>query len=229
MGFYLDEFLDMQSHISKLCQLIHYSFRNIGHVRNLIDDETCKMLVHSWITSRMDYCNSLLYGLPKKSIARLQLIQNKTARIVTRLKKKSNHITPVLQSLHWLPVEKRIAFKIGCHCFKCIHGTASDHLTSLVSIYNPNRTLSSSSAVSLDQSIPKSNFSRRAFSFLSRLCGMPCQQTPDALTHCPLLKVVKTLIFSITLSFNNFFYYFCINLFTNVLSISLFYVLYIAF
>ena len=53
-GFHLDEFLDMQSHISKLCQLIHYSLRNIGHVRNLIDDETYKMLVHSLITSRMD-------------------------------------------------------------------------------------------------------------------------------------------------------------------------------
>ena len=64
LGFYLDEFLDMQSHISKLCQLIHYSLRNIAHVRNLIDDETCKLLLHSLITSRMDYCNSLLYGLP---------------------------------------------------------------------------------------------------------------------------------------------------------------------
>ena len=82
LRFYLDEFLDMQSHISKLCQLIHYSLRNIGHVRNL--DETCKMLVHSLITSRMDYCNSLLYGLPKNSIARLQLLQNKTALIVSK-------------------------------------------------------------------------------------------------------------------------------------------------
>ena len=147
LDYYLDELLDMQSHISKLCQLFHYSLRNIGHVRNLIEDETCKMLVHSLITSRMDYCYSLLYGLPKNSIARLQLLQNKSARILTK-SKKSDHITPVLQSLHWLPVEKRIAFKIGCHCFKCNHGTAPDFLTSLVSTYNPNRTLRSSSAVS---------------------------------------------------------------------------------
>ena len=97
----------------------------------------------------------------KNSIARLLLLQNKTARIVT---KKKCQIT-LLQSLHWLPVEKQIAFKIGCHCFKCIHGTAPDYLTSLVSIYNPNRTLRSSSAVSLDQSSHKSNFSRSAFSF----------------------------------------------------------------
>ena len=134
------------------------------HLRNLIDVETCKMLVDSLITSRMDYWNSLLYGLSKNSIARLQLLQNKTARIVTK-SKKSNHITPVLQSLHWLPVEKWIAFKIGFYCFKCFHDTASDYLTSQVSIYNPNLTLRSLSAVSLNQSIPKSNFSRCAFSF----------------------------------------------------------------
>ena len=84
LSFYLDEFLDVQSHISILCQLIHYSFINIGHVRNLIDDETYKMLVHSLITSRMNYCISLLYGLPKHSIVKLQLLQNKTARIVTK-------------------------------------------------------------------------------------------------------------------------------------------------
>ena len=107
---------------------------------------------------------SHIYGLTKNSITRLQLLQNKTARIVTK-SKKSNQITPVLQSLHWLPVEKRIAFKIGCHCFKCIHGTVPDYLTSLVSIYNPNRTLRSLSAMSLDQLIPKSNFSWHAFSF----------------------------------------------------------------
>ena len=87
LGFYSDEFLDMESHISKLCQLIHNSLRNIGHVRNRIDDGTCKMLVHSLITSRMDYCNSLLHALPKNSVARLQLLQNKTAHIVTKKKK----------------------------------------------------------------------------------------------------------------------------------------------
>ena len=82
LGFYLDEFLDMQSHISKLCQLIHYSLINIGHVRNIIDDETCKMLVHSLITCRMDYCNSLLCGLPKNSIARLQVLYSKIKLLV---------------------------------------------------------------------------------------------------------------------------------------------------
>ena len=84
LGFYLDEVLDMQSHISKLCQLIHYSLRNIGRVRNLIDDETCKMLVEppEWIIATPDSMDC-----QKNSIARLQLLQNKTSCIVTKSKK----------------------------------------------------------------------------------------------------------------------------------------------
>ena len=69
LGFYLDEFSDMQSHISKLCQLIHYSLRNIGHVRNLIDDETCKMLVSIRLVLlgwSLDLC--VIYGLSISSV-----------------------------------------------------------------------------------------------------------------------------------------------------------------
>ena len=116
------------------------------------------MLINSLITFRMDYCNSLSKSM---ECQRTQL----QGCSYSKMKLLVNHITPVLQPLHWLPVEKRFAFKIGCHCFKCILGTAPDYLTPLVSIYNPNRTLRSSSAVSLDQSIPKSSFSRRTFSF----------------------------------------------------------------
>ena len=115
--------------------------------------------------------------------------------------KKSNHITPVLKSLHWLPVKKRIAFKIGCHCFKCIiYGTAPDYLTSLVSIYNPNRTLRSSSAVSLDQSIPNSNFSRRAVSFSA---PSVCNALSADTRRCNTLSTFKSS-FSISLSLNSF-------------------------
>ena len=123
------------------------------------------------VGSFLDNLQNGLFQLPALWIAKKlnckaagTILQNKTARIETK-SKKSNHITPVLESLDWLPVEKLIAFKIGCNCFKCIQGTASDYLTSLVSIYNLNRTLRSSSTVSLDHSIPKSNFLRCAFPF----------------------------------------------------------------
>ena len=118
-----------------------------------------------------------------------QNLNCKAARIVTQ-SKKSNHITPVLQSLHWLPVEKRIAFKIGCHCFKCIHGTAPDYLTSLVSISIQIAHSFHCLLCLCTSRFPNPTFHDMLFYFLPRLCGMPFQKTPDAVTPCLLLKAV---------------------------------------
>ena len=62
-----------------------------------------EMVLHAFVTSRIDYCNGLLYGLPDCEIAKLQRVQNAAARLLM-LCKKYDHITPVLINLHWLPV-----------------------------------------------------------------------------------------------------------------------------
>ncbi len=63
-------------------------------------------LVHACMTSRLDYCNALLGGCPASLINKLQ-IQNAVARVLTR-SRKYDHITPILQSQHWLPIKFRI-------------------------------------------------------------------------------------------------------------------------
>ena len=81
------------------------------------------MVLHAFVTSRIDYCNGLLYGLPDCEIAKLQRVQNAAARMLMSYK-KYDHITPVLINLHWLPVRYRINFKILLLTFKALYGMA---------------------------------------------------------------------------------------------------------
>ena len=113
LGVILDECCNMVEHVNKICKTSYYHLRNISKIRKYLTEETTEILVHAFVSSKLDYCNSLLYGLPKHMISSLQSVQNTAARIVT-LTKKFDHITPVLIQLHWLPVHFRILFKVYC-------------------------------------------------------------------------------------------------------------------
>ena len=112
-GVIFDQSLSFDNYrsISGVCRSTHFHLRNIGRIRSLLSYEATTHLLHALITTRNDYCNSLLYNFPKCSIARLQKIQNQAARILTRTP-RCDHITEVLINLHWLKVEQRIIYKI---------------------------------------------------------------------------------------------------------------------
>ena len=91
-----------------------------------------QQLIHALISNRLDYCNSVLYNLPKSSILRLQIIQNQAARILTRTPRR-DHITEVLIDLHWLKIKERIVYKILIFTFKAfIDRTAPLYLCELI-------------------------------------------------------------------------------------------------
>jgi len=98
-------------------------------------------VVYAFISSRLDYCNALYSGSSKGNIRRLQLIQNAAARLLTG-SKRSDHITPTLAALHWLPVSFRIDFKIWL-VFKAVNGQAPAYIRDLLSPYEPKRCLRS--------------------------------------------------------------------------------------
>ncbi len=126
-------------------------------------------LVHAFMTSRLDYCNALLGGCPASSINNLQrpIVQNAAARVLTR-SRKYDHITPILQSLHWLPIKYRISYKILLLAYKALNGLAPAYLTSLLSRYNPSRSLrSQNSGLLVVPRIAKSTKGGRAFSYLA--------------------------------------------------------------
>ncbi len=91
-------------------------------------------LVHAFMTSKLDDCNALLGGCPASSINKLQIVQNAAARVLTR-SRKYDHITPILQSLHWLPIKFRISYKILLLAYKALNNLAPAYLTNLLSRY----------------------------------------------------------------------------------------------
>ena len=134
LGCWLDSHLNMSKHVASVCKSAFFQLHNIRHIKNYLSRENLLTLVHAFITSRLDYCNSLLYGVPKEQISKLQRLQNATARLVMDTGKNYSHITPALYDLHWLPIHACIHFKILLLAFKVIHRQAPTYLSSLVSV-----------------------------------------------------------------------------------------------
>ena len=124
--------------------------------------ETAALLANSMISSRIDYCNSLLYRVNKYNVAKLQKIQNALCRIVFRLDKTS-HVTPYLQKLDWLPISYRILFKYNLITFKAIRFSQPSYLSSLI---KPS-SLTHENRLSLSSVRPKKAIGRRGSAMAS--------------------------------------------------------------
>jgi hypothetical protein len=142
LGVYFDETLSMTKQVSVVSKSCFHQIWNIGRIHQYITENACRMLVCSLVTSRLDYGNALLYGLSTSIIQRLQRVQNTAARMITR-QKKSDHITPVLHSLHWLPVSYQCQYKLLLYVFKALIQKASIYLQELIQVHKPSRSLRS--------------------------------------------------------------------------------------
>ena len=163
LGVVFDRNMSMSDQVKKVCQSSYYHIRNISSIRKLLSDDTAAILVHAFITSRLDHGNSLLYGISGKLLDKLQRAQNAAARVLTR-SRKYDHITPTLMKLHWLPIRKRIEFKILLLTWKSLNGLAPSYIEHLLTPYLPSRTLRSSSKFLLCTPKTVSSYGDRAFS-----------------------------------------------------------------
>ena len=125
--------------------------------------KTTVIIVQALVISRLDYCNSLLCGLPTILIKRLQRVQNAAARVIAKAGRR-DHISPILFKLHWLPVEFRIKYKILLLTYRALHGLAPTYITELLVPYTPPRTLrSSTEQLLVVQKYRLKNFGARSF------------------------------------------------------------------
>ena len=164
LGVLFDRELSFKAHINQACRTAYFHLRNIAKIRKILPRGDAEKLIHAFVTTRLDYCNSLFAGCPKSSIKSLQLVQNAAARLLTGTRRRE-HITPVLESLHWLPVESRIKFKVLLLTYKAINGMAPSYLKDALVPYHPNRALRSQNAgLLVVPKVYKSTVGGRAFS-----------------------------------------------------------------
>ena len=199
LGLIIDSGLTFHDHISTVVKTCFFHLRTLGKLRPQITQTAAKSIAVGLILSRLDYCNSCLWSVPAYELDRLQLVQNTAARIVTRTK-KSQHITPVLTELHWLPIEKRIDYKVISLAYKCFKGLAPQYLCTLVPVYVPARPLRSSSQSKLSSASevgPRlKRVGDRAFTFAAPALwnALPqCMREIDSLQV--FQKILKTHLF----------------------------------
>ena len=159
LGVNLDNTLTLTPHINSITSACYLYLRKIRSIRKYLSQKDTETLIHAFISSRLDVCNSLFFGLPKYSLLKLQRVQNAAVRTIFSLKKResvSDHIT----SLHWLTVDQRVAFKILLLVFKCLNMMAPHPLIDLLKVKD-----SYTNKLEVNTFFPSSEIGKRAFCY----------------------------------------------------------------
>ena len=198
LGVFFDSNMSMLRHVNQKCRKGYYELIKIRQIKKYLDDQSLESVIHSFVTTHMDFCNALLYGCPKNITNKFQKLQNCAARVLKN-RPRFDHITPVLKELHWLPITSRIQYKIALLTFKCLHKQAPEYLVGLIEKYEPTRNLRSSSSNLLR--LPKTNtktFGTRAFTYAAPFVW---NNLPDIVKNQENIdqfkRLLKTHLFSV--------------------------------
>ena len=164
LGAFFDRNLSMSAFVMDKLKTAMFYLKNISRIRRYLTTDSAKTIVHAYVVSRLDYANSLLYGINSSLTKRLQTVQNAAARLILNAP-RFDHALPLLKSLHWLPIEKRIKFKCLVTIHNCLHGRAPEYLRDFLIEKQSKRTLRSSHERQLVTKRTKTRFGDRAFIF----------------------------------------------------------------
>ena len=190
IGVWLDSVLSMDVQINNICKTAFFHLRNIAKIRKFLTHRQCEILIHAFISSKLDYCNVLLSGLQQSQINRLQHVQNAAARLLTATSRYEHaYVTPVLRSLHWLPESARIDFKILLLVFKVLNGLGPLYLSELLRSYIPIRNLRSKKKLLIVLKCNLKTYGCRAFSHRAPTLW---NALPDDIRQVELLETFKS-------------------------------------
>ena len=141
LGVIIDSDLLFKDQINRVVRTAGYHLKNIAFVKKYLDEKTIKMLVHNHVISKLDYCNSLYYGLPNYSLKKLQYVMNRAARLVKGLPLRQR-ITPAPIDLHWLPIKARLVFKICVITYQALKFEKPEYLRPLLEDFHVDQWFS---------------------------------------------------------------------------------------
>ena len=139
--------MTLQKHITNICRSVNMHIRKINSIKTYLLNTAVRTLVQSIVIARLDYCNGVCFGLPMNRMQWFQLVQNSAARVISQTKRYTS-IRPILNELHWLPINKRCQFKILLLTLKSLNGCAPEYPCDMLNVYMPNRYLRSTAFTS---------------------------------------------------------------------------------
>ena len=154
LGVWFDSDFSFFKHVQNVCKSCFVQLRDFRNIRQFLTQDAAVSVANAFVSSRLDYCNSLFRSLSKFNLHRLQSIQNSAARIVTN-SSKYTRITPVLRKLHWLPVQFRSEFKLATLVYKFIHTGFPKYFAPYLSTYHTTYNTRCSQSVANFLNVPK--------------------------------------------------------------------------
>ena len=188
LGVIIDSRLTFAAHVSAVCKACNYHLWALRHIRHLLTADVANTLACSIVGSRLDYCNSILYGAPTST--KLQRLQYSIARVVLQQPRRV-HAEPLLQSLHWLPIKQRIDYKLAVLTYKVRATSSPKYLDDLISnrVTGTRMSLRSASRALLTVPFTRTVCASRAF----RVCApIVWNRLPVDLQFCDCFKTFKS-------------------------------------
>ena len=165
-GFPFTDDMRIDAHVQDVCRIVYIDIRLISSIRHFLSIDATKTLLSAFVLPKLDYCMSLFHDSPMYMLERLQKVQNSAARLIFQCRKQ-NHISSLLMSLHWLPINARMEYKLSVIRHSFFFGLSPICLSDLLSVYTPKRNLRSSydNGILCIPKLRKKTFGHRSFSF----------------------------------------------------------------
>ena len=181
LRFHLTDDMRIDAHVQDICHKVYLDIRHINSIRHLLSIDAAKTLLSAFVLPKLDYCNTLFYGSPMYLLERLQKVQISAASLIFQCRKQNN-ISSILMSLHWLPINAHIEYKLSVICHSFFPGLSPIYLSDLLSVYIPKGNLRTSyNGILCTLSCEQRHLGIAHFLLQPPQYGIPCLQNSDIL------------------------------------------------